>query len=153
MKIDVSTKTIPIPEDIINKATSSFQNHDYEKALELTILVKDKLEKLIEAHQTANEIILECSQQLEDIKEVIYTSDVEALLKEAKTQFVQNEYELAARNYERAAQWSSIESLEKTFIHEAFRLAINSWISACKIEDAFRILQSLPHKGVLIILR
>jgi len=77
----------------------------------------------------------------------------EAILREGNQFFNRNEYERAARNYERAAQWSSIELLEKAFIHDAFRLAINSWISTCSVEDAFRILQSLPHKGVLVILR
>lgn len=77
----------------------------------------------------------------------------EAIIREGNQLFNRNEYERAARNYERAAQWSSIESLDKEFINEAFELAINSWISACKIEDAFRILQSIPHKDVLVILR
>ncbi|MFX1366825.1 MAG: hypothetical protein ACFE9Y_18030, partial [Promethearchaeota archaeon] len=77
----------------------------------------------------------------------------DAIIREGNQFFNKKEYELAAKNYERAAQWSSIESLDKAFIDEAFRLAINSWISACRIEDAFRILQSLPHKGVLVILR
>jgi len=77
----------------------------------------------------------------------------DAIIREANQFFNKNEYEKAARNYERAAQWSSIEFLEKEFIHEAFRLAINSWISACRVEDAFRILQSLPHEVVLVILK
>ncbi|MFX0104690.1 MAG: hypothetical protein ACFE75_04275, partial [Candidatus Hodarchaeota archaeon] len=77
----------------------------------------------------------------------------EKIIQEGNISFNRNEYEKAARNYERAAQWSSIELLEKKFIHKAFRLAINSWISACRVEDAFRILESLPHRGVLIILK
>jgi len=77
----------------------------------------------------------------------------DAIIREGNLFFNKNEFEQAARNYERAAQWSSIEFLDKTFIHEAFRLAINSWISACRVEDAFRILQSLPHQGVINILK
>ncbi|MFX1552563.1 MAG: hypothetical protein ACFFBV_01420 [Promethearchaeota archaeon] len=77
----------------------------------------------------------------------------DAILREANLLFKRKEYEQAARNYERAAQWASIELLDRKLINEAFRLAINSWISACRVEDAFRILQSLPHKGVIIILK
>jgi TPR repeat protein len=76
-----------------------------------------------------------------------------AIIREGNLFFNRNEYEQAARNYERAAHWSSIELLEKKFIHESFRLAINSWISACRVEDAFRILQSLPHQGVVVVLK
>ncbi len=75
------------------------------------------------------------------------------ILVEGNRFFNKNEYEKAARHYEQAAQWSSIELLDTQFIYEAFRLAINSWISACRVEDAFRILQSLPHKDVIIILQ
>ncbi|MFX1417519.1 MAG: hypothetical protein ACFE9N_01220 [Promethearchaeota archaeon] len=77
----------------------------------------------------------------------------EAIIREANFFFKRNEYEKAAKSYERAAQWSSIELLDKELINEAFRLAINSWISACRVEDAFRILQSLPHQEVIVILK
>ncbi|NVM36215.1 MAG: hypothetical protein HWN81_11515 [Candidatus Lokiarchaeota archaeon] len=102
-------------------------------------------------------LYLEASQILEkvDRKKSINFKKLyaDAIIREGNQFFNRNEYERAARNYERAAQWSSIELLEKAFIHEAFRLAISSWISACRVEDAFRILQSLPHKGLLVILR
>ncbi|MFW9818750.1 MAG: hypothetical protein ACFFE5_03990 [Candidatus Thorarchaeota archaeon] len=75
------------------------------------------------------------------------------ILREGNLFFKKNEYEKAARQYEQAAQWSSIELLDSQFIYKAFKLAINSWISACNIENAFRILQSLPHKDVIIILQ
>ena len=77
----------------------------------------------------------------------------EAIIREGNLFFKRNEYERAAGNYERAAQWSSIEVLDGKLIYEAFKLAINSWISACKVEEGFRILQGLPHKDVVIILR
>ncbi|MFX1570788.1 MAG: hypothetical protein ACFFCV_20815, partial [Promethearchaeota archaeon] len=76
----------------------------------------------------------------------------DAMIREGNLAFNRNEYERAAKNYERAAQWSSIESLDKTFIDEAFKLSINSWISACKVDNALRILDSLPHQGVITIL-
>ncbi|MFX1599164.1 MAG: tetratricopeptide repeat protein [Promethearchaeota archaeon] len=77
----------------------------------------------------------------------------EAMIREANLFFKRNEYEKAAKRYERAAQWSSIEFLDKKLINEAFSLAINSWISACRVEDAFRILNSLPQQEVIIILK
>jgi hypothetical protein len=76
----------------------------------------------------------------------------DAIIREGNLFFNRNEFEKAAKNYELAAQWSSIELLDKTFIHEAFRLAINSWISACKVDNALRIVDSLPHKGVILLL-
>jgi len=77
----------------------------------------------------------------------------EALIREGNLFFNREEYENAAIQYERAAQWSSIELLDKALILEAFKLAINSWISASKIENAFRILENLPHNEVITILR
>ncbi|MFW9879115.1 MAG: hypothetical protein ACFFG0_39050 [Candidatus Thorarchaeota archaeon] len=77
----------------------------------------------------------------------------DAMIRDANTFFKRNEYEQAAKGYERAAQWSSIELLDRKLINEVFSLAINSWISACRVEDAFRILQSLPHQEVIVILK
>jgi len=77
----------------------------------------------------------------------------DAIIREGNLFFNRNEFEQAAANYERAAQWSSIELLDKAFIHEAFKLAISSWISACRVEDALRILDSLPHQDVIILLK
>ncbi|MFW9970075.1 MAG: hypothetical protein ACFFDF_07720 [Candidatus Odinarchaeota archaeon] len=77
----------------------------------------------------------------------------DAIIRQGNQHFKRNEYELAAGNYEMAAQWSSIEVLDRKLIHETFGLAINSWISACKVEEAFRIMQSLPHQEVINILK
>lgn len=102
-------------------------------------------------------LYLEASEILEKVDKRKSTNFkklyAEAIIREGNVFFKKNEYERAARNYERAAQWSSIEVLDGILIHEAFKLAINSWISACKVEEAFRILQGLPHKDVIIILR
>ncbi|MFX0003891.1 MAG: hypothetical protein ACFE9J_10420 [Candidatus Hermodarchaeota archaeon] len=75
------------------------------------------------------------------------------ILVEGNRFFNKADYDKAARSYEQAAQWSSIELLDSAFINEAFMLAINSWISACRVEDAFRILQTLPHSEVINILK
>ncbi|MCK5559167.1 MAG: hypothetical protein KAJ51_01180, partial [Thermoplasmata archaeon] len=96
LKLEASNKTIPIPEDLINRVNSAFQTHNYENTLELINLAITQLKKLIELHQQANEIIVKCSQELENVKEITYTTDIEALLDDAKAQFVKKEYELAA---------------------------------------------------------
>ncbi|MHA1293605.1 MAG: hypothetical protein ACTSQJ_13180 [Promethearchaeota archaeon] len=76
----------------------------------------------------------------------------EAMVREANKLFNTRKFEMAARQYEMAGQWSSIELKDKTIIQEAFRLAINSWISACKCNNAFRILERLPHKEKIKVL-
>jgi len=78
---------------------------------------------------------------------------VDAMLREANLFFNRKEFETAAKKYERAGQWASIESLEREFVSEAFKLAINSWVSACHVERAFKILENLPHEEAQDILR
>ena len=78
---------------------------------------------------------------------------VDAMLREANLFFNKQEYETAAVQYERAGQWASIELLERELVSEAFKLAINSWISACQVDKAFRILDNLPHEESQNILR
>jgi hypothetical protein len=78
---------------------------------------------------------------------------VDAMLREANLFFNKQEYETAALQYERAGQWASLESLDRDIVSEAFKLAINSWISACQVEKAFMILENLPHEEVQTILK
>ncbi len=76
----------------------------------------------------------------------------EKMILEGNKQFNKKEYELAAIQYENAAQWTSIELDDKNLIQTSFKLGINSWISACKCEKAFKIFDRLPHKeGVEIL--
>ena len=102
-------------------------------------------------------LYLEASKLLENIdpkkSRNFKTLYVEAMIREGNVHFNKQEYEAAAKQYERAGQWASIEILEKEIIDEAFRLAITSWISACKVENAFRILESLSHQEALIIFK
>ncbi|MBY8985365.1 MAG: hypothetical protein KGD65_09875 [Candidatus Lokiarchaeota archaeon] len=78
---------------------------------------------------------------------------VDAMLREANLFFNKQEYETAAVQYERAGQWASIELLERELVSEAFKLAINSWISACQVDKAFKILDNLPHEESQNILK
>lgn len=65
-----------------------------------------------------------------------------------KRKFVQ-----AAKQYLAAAQWSAIEIRDTALMDETFKLAINSYISACSVENAFKVLGNLPHEQTLLILR
>jgi len=102
-------------------------------------------------------LYLEASQIIENIdprKAVNFKKlYADAMIREGTFYFNKHEYETAAKQYERAGQWSSIELLDKKIIDEAFRLAITSWISACKVENAFRILESLSHIEAQTILK
>ena len=66
--------------------------------------------------------------------------------------FNKRKYEQAGKKYEATAQWVAIELKDEKLKNEAFRLAINSWISACNVENAFKFLDSLDHKESLQIL-
>ncbi|MFX1316067.1 MAG: hypothetical protein ACFE9T_09410, partial [Promethearchaeota archaeon] len=102
-------------------------------------------------------LYLEASKILERVdrkKSINYKKlHAEAMITDGNRLFNKGKYEKAARIYEKVAQWSSIELGDDKIIQEAFRLAINSWISACSIENAFRILESLRHEDLLIILK
>jgi hypothetical protein len=74
------------------------------------------------------------------------------MLTEGNKLFNRQKYELAARKYLSVAQWSAIELKDRQLMNEAFKLAINSWISACRVEFAFQILESLPHEQEIAIL-
>lgn len=101
-------------------------------------------------------LYLEASKILENVDKRKSTNYkklyAEAMLSEGNKLFNRQKYELAAKKYLSVAQWSAIELKDPQLMNEAFRLAINSWISACKIEFAFQILDSLPHDEVITIL-
>ena len=70
----------------------------------------------------------------------------DSLLSEAVQLFNRKEFEKAARKYLEAAQWSAIELPKAQSVkEEAFRMAIISWISATKFNNAFQIFESLDH--------
>ncbi len=103
-----------------------------------------------------NSLFLEASNILKKVDSVksfnfkkLYA---ESIIREGNKLFNKGDYEKAAKQYESAAQWSSIELMEKTVIQESFKLAINSWISACNTKESFRILERLPHEDMLSVL-
>lgn len=72
----------------------------------------------------------------------------ETMIREGNKLFNKGDYEFAARQYENAAHWASIELKDKDLIIKSFKLAINAWISACRVENAFTILERLPHQEI-----
>lgn len=78
---------------------------------------------------------------------------VEAMISEGNKLFNKKQFEQAAKQYEVAAQWTSIELKDKNIMLESFSLAINSWLSACKCSPAFSILDRLSHEEIEPILK
>ena len=76
-----------------------------------------------------------------------------AMIKEGNFLFNKEEYESAGIQYEIAGQWASIELEDRKLVNESFKLAVNSWISACKVEKAFKILERMPHNEVEFVLK
>jgi len=77
----------------------------------------------------------------------------DSLIREGNLYFNRQEYEKSAETYERVGQWAITHSLSNQAISEAFKLAINAWISSCKIENVFRILEKETFDGKFEILR
>jgi len=131
------------------------------KKMALIANIYEKQEYFIYSEQAAYlyaklNLFLEASNILEDIDERkskefkrMYTN---AIIREGNILFNQNKFEMAALQYESAGQWASIELKDKDIINQSFKLAINSWISACKCEKSFLILERLPHEEIQPIL-
>ncbi len=76
----------------------------------------------------------------------------ESMVLEGNKLFNKRKYAQAAKQYLAAAQWAAIEIRDTNLMDESFKLAINSYISACRVENAFKILDNLPHDKSLFIL-
>ena len=77
----------------------------------------------------------------------------ESMILEGNKLFNTRKFSESARQYESAAQWAALELEDEALKNEAFKLAITSWISACKMEYVFKIIKNLPHDLTLEILR
>ena len=102
-------------------------------------------------------LYLEASKILENINKSKYKefrkSYHDAMILEGNKLFNNKSYETAASQYENAGQWASIELDNQDLVQKSFKLAITSWISACKCDKAFKVLERLPHEEVLPILK
>jgi 2C-methyl-D-erythritol 2,4-cyclodiphosphate synthase len=100
---------------------------------------------------------LEASKILQDVDrkkaENYKRLHAESMLIEGNKLFNNRKFVQAAKQYLAAAQWSAIEIRDNNLMDEAFKLAINSYIIACRVENAFNILNNLPHDQTLLILR
>ena len=101
-------------------------------------------------------LYLEASKIMENIDKRKYNefrkSYHDAMIIEGNKFFNKKKYETAAIQYENAGQWASIELDSQELVQNSFQLAITSWISACKCEKAFKVLERLPHERVIQIL-
>lgn len=164
LNIDNAWMRFPI---FIRMANIYFNNENYHHAAQalrkIAAIAKiyNRVEYLIVSEKAAFlyskiNLYLEASKVLEDIdkqKSLNFKKMyAENIIRKGNLYFNKQDFESAAKQFERAGDWSSIERLESTIIEEAFRLAIISWISACKFENAFRILDNFPHKMKVLIL-
>jgi len=101
-------------------------------------------------------LYLEASKILENVDKRKYKefrkSYHDAMILEGNKMFNTKSYEDAALQYENAGQWASLELDDQELVKTSFKLAITSWISACKCDKAFKVLERLPHEEVLPIL-
>ena len=76
-----------------------------------------------------------------------------SMILEGNKLFNKRKFDASARHYEAAAQWAALELEGEELKNEAFKLAITSWISACKMENIFKIIKNLPHELTFEILQ
>ncbi|MHA2429830.1 MAG: hypothetical protein ACXACC_02240 [Promethearchaeota archaeon] len=125
--------------DIFNKA-------EFYVISEQAALLYSKINLYLEASKILQKIDKKKSENFKKLY-------AESIILEGNKLFNKKKYDLAARQYLAAAQWAAIELKDRHMRNESFRLAINSWISACKVENAFQIFTVLPHEGVLLVLK
>ncbi|NHJ22738.1 MAG: hypothetical protein EAX91_17475 [Candidatus Lokiarchaeota archaeon] len=98
----------------------------------------------------ASQILQNVDQKKVDNFKRLYA---ESIVLEGNRLLNNRKFAQAAKQYLAAAQWSAIELRDSDLMDESFRLAIISYISACRVENAFNILNNLPHNQSLIILQ
>jgi hypothetical protein len=98
----------------------------------------------------ASQILQNVDQKKVDNFKRLYA---ESMVIEGNRLLNNRKFSQAAKQYLAAAQWSAIELKDSDLMDESFKLAIISYISACRVENAFNILNNLPHNQSLIILQ
>ncbi len=93
---------------------------------------------------------LEASDVLEEIdheKSLLFKRYyVENMIAYGNRLFNKNNFDEAAKQYETAGNWASIELEDKEIIQQAYKYAVYSWVSATKVENAFIICQKMNRK-------
>ncbi len=123
-----------------------FNKEEYYIICEQAAFLYSKVNLYLEASQ----ILESVDQKKSDNFKRLYA---ESMVLEGNKLFNKRKFVQAAKQYLAAAQWSAIEIRDSTLMGESFKLAINSYISACRVENAFNILNNLPHDQALLILR
>lgn len=77
---------------------------------------------------------------------------VENMIKFGNKLFNKKQYDEAAKQYETAGNWASLELEDRDTTLQAYKYAIYSWISATRVENAFILLQNMNRKDELEIL-
>ncbi len=77
---------------------------------------------------------------------------VEQLIIQGNQLNLKKKFSLAAQQYENAGNWARFEIKDDIIVENAYRLAINAWISACEIPNAFLIIDRFDHNSMIEIL-
>ncbi len=150
----------PVYVSLINDFYNNAKYYEAAKAAKKAALIAELFERddyYIISEQAAYlysklNLFLEASKILQNIDEIAANNFkklyVESMIREGNRLFNEKKYEMAAKQYENAAQWASIELKDRNLIVNSFKHAINSWISSLKFNKAFDILERLPHDDI-----
>ncbi|MFX0012794.1 MAG: hypothetical protein ACFE9R_20955, partial [Candidatus Hermodarchaeota archaeon] len=123
-----------------------FNKVEYYIMCEQAAFLYSKVNLYLEASQ----ILLDVDNKKAENFKRLYA---ESMVLEGNKLFNNRKFVQAAKQYLTAARWSAIEIRDSNLMDESFKLAINSYISACSVENAFNILSNLPHEQTLMILQ
>jgi len=92
-------------------------------------------------------------QEIDKEKNILFKRYyVENMMKFGNKLFNKKQFNEAAKQYETAGNWASLELEDKETTLQANKYAISSWISATRVENAFILLQNMNRKDELEIL-
>ncbi|MFX0058579.1 MAG: hypothetical protein ACFE8J_09810 [Candidatus Heimdallarchaeota archaeon] len=122
-----------------------FNKQEYYIISEQSAILFSKVNLYLEASKILEEIDKKKSENFKKLHIAHMNSEGHRL-------FNKKLYDQAAVQYLAAAQFAAIEIRDRSLRNEAFRNSINAWVSACNVEKAFQVVNSLPHEGIIIIL-
>ncbi|MFX1256976.1 MAG: hypothetical protein ACFFAN_03890 [Promethearchaeota archaeon] len=129
----------------VARISEIYNNDEFFIHCEQTAFLFSKINLYLEASKILQNVDKKKSKNFKKLYQ-------QAMIKEGNKLFNKQDYEFAALQYESAAQWASIELEDTELVNQSFKLAINSWISACKCEKGFKILDRLQHEEISIVL-
>ncbi len=72
---------------------------------------------------------------------------VQSMVRDADVFFKQKMFAGAAQKYEASANWAKMELNDEKLAIDIYEKAIETWISACEIQNSFRLLEQMDHKN------